>query len=190
MATSLMDKAQWAKLIYDTAGAAIPGISAAGRVLLVAHAAYESGWGQVATAARLANNIFNITAGSAWKGTKLVEKNADWEYPLGAATTAPQPPPPATTPWQKDAKGRWRRRIDQVWRKYPDYRAAILDYWDFLGPNQNGGRYVAARNALQAGNAAVFASELSKARYFTLPPAQYASEVGAVMSTVSRFLAS
>jgi len=189
---NLLDKAQWAKFVYDTAGANIPGLSTAGQLLLTAHAAYESGWGQVATAAKLANNIFNVTAGSVWlKANKptLIQKDADWEYYKGAVTPG-QLPPPAKTPWQQDKAGKWRRRIDQTWRKYADIRASILDYWDFLGPNQNNGRYLTARNALQVGNVPLFASELYKAGYFTLPPATYTSEISAIVSTVSKFLAS
>lgn len=174
---------QWARLVYMGAGEAIPGLSIAGRILLVSHAAYESGWGRQATAARVANNIFNITAGPAWSGDTFRQKDADWEYYKGTGT-----PPTAATPWSQDSAGRWRRRIDQVWRKYATYRDALVDYWGFLGPGQNRGRYVFARAALEAGNPVLFANELYKAGYFTLPPTTYASAVASIFSTVSTML--
>lgn len=182
----LTDKAKWAKYVFDEAGAAIPGASARTKAIIVAHAAYESGWGQIATAAKQANNIFNVTAGSWWLAAKkptLVEKNGDWSYYKGTGT-----PPPAETPWQKDDKGRWRRRIDQVWRKYADYREAIADYWSFLGPDQNGGRYQPARAALRDGDVATFAQKLYEEGYFTLPPDQYTQQLLAIVGTVTKFL--
>lgn len=157
----LKNKAQWVKYTFDQVSAALPQLSVKSRLMIVAHAAYESGYGQLSSAMKKgSNNLFNLTAGPAWGGPTV---------PGGDTNAAGQP-------------------ITQQWRVYPDYRASILDYWDFLGPNQNRGRYVAARAALQAGDIAGFAQALYKAGYYELNPSTYTTQLSGTFNAVSKLL--
>lgn len=157
----LTDRAQWAKFLFDEITSAVPNLSVRTRLMMVAHAAYESGWGQKSSAMKAGtNNLWNITAGPAWKG-------------------------PTSAGGDTDGAG---KPIVQQWRVYPSYRAAIQDYWSFLGPDQNGGRYVKARAALEDGDLQGFARELYSAGYFTLSPGAYASALAGVYGSVSDLL--
>lgn len=146
---------------WGDAGAA-PKLSTAAKVLIVAHAAFESDWGK-GTAAKLGFNYFNITAGPAWKGEVI--KGPDTEY---------------------DKAGNVKN-ITQQFRKYPSDRAAIEDYLSFLS-KQNGGRYSKAYTALLAGKLEDFVRELSIAGYFTLPLAQYQERMAKVNEIVIKLL--
>jgi len=178
---ALLDRPAWAKHVFDEITAAIPGLSVKSRLIVLAHAAYESGWGQGNRAAREANNLFNVTAGSAWKGDTLLVPNADLSYNTAECQRLGRPV-------QLQKNGKMACRIDQVWRKYPSYREALVDYWDFLGPNQNKGRYVTARNALQAGDLTAFGNALYAAGYFTLPAAEYVKTMQGVFTSASKLL--
>lgn len=137
-------------------------LSTAAKILIVAHGAFESGWGK-GTAAKMGFNYFNITAGPAWKGEVI--KGPDTEY---------------------DKAGNVKN-ITQQFRKYPSDRAAIEDYLSFLS-KQNGGRYSKAYAALLAGKLEDFVRELSIAGYFTLPLAQYQERMAKVNEIVIKLL--
>lgn len=157
----LKNKIQWVRYVFDEVTSVLPTLSVKARMLIVAHAAFESGYGQLSSAMKKgSNNLFNLTAGSSWLGPTVAG---------GDSNAAGQP-------------------ITQQWRVYPTYRASILDYWNFLGPNQNRGRYVAARNALQLGDVTQFAQQLYLAGYYELSPTLYASRLDGTFSAVSKLL--
>lgn len=157
-------RVRWLRDLWAALGTELPQLSTEARVLALAHATMESGWG-VTRQAREAYNVWNLTAGSAWRGPTMA--GGDTEY---------------------DAQGNVRP-ITQAWRVYGSMGAAVRDYWAFLGPTANRGRYVAARAALERGDAVAFAQELYRAGYYTLPPARYAEQLGAVVRSVSAALA-
>lgn len=158
----LKNKAEWAKFVFAEVTALLPQLSVKSRAMIVAHAALESGWGQSRSMNKGTNNLFNITAGSQWKGAKIVDVGGD-----------------------TDAAG---KSITQTWRVYPSYRDAIRDYWDFLGPNQNGGRYLPARQALEASDVGGFVQKLYAARYFELAPDKYLALYSGVVDSVAKRL--
>jgi len=175
------DSAKWAASLYGVISRELPQLSPKARVLMVAHAAYESGWGQKAAAARGSNNIWNLTAGSAWTGQIDFQPDADLSYNVSECSRLGRP---VTT----QSNGKPACRIDQRWRKYPSVNEAVRDYWSFLGPQQNGGRYIKARAALEAGDTVGFARELAAVGYYTLPSAEYAKKLGEVVESVQRRL--
>jgi len=183
---SVTDRAKWAKKVFDDVSAVLPGLDVKSRLLIVAHAAYETGWGGNSPA-RLANNIFNLTAESAWKGDVYRQANADVSYQPDVCKRLGRP-------MTRQKNGKLGCRIDQVWRKYPNYRAAIRDYWEFIGPNQNRGRYAPARAALERGDVAGFVRALAfpadgSHGYFDPAIAdEYASTLSAVFNTVCKYL--
>lgn len=132
------------------------------KIIIVAHGAFESGWG-TGTAAKLGHNYFNITSGPSWKSEVVL--GPDTEY---------------------DKTGKVKD-ITQRFRKYPSDRAAVTDYLSFLS-KQNGGRYAKAYAALIAGKMEDFIRELSIAGYFTLPVAQYQDRMVKVADSVRRIL--
>lgn len=145
---------------------ALPWLSTAARHLLDSHAALECGWG-VASAWVRGFNFGNITAGPSWRGTKWTEHDADDEYaPDGSV-----------------------KRVSQTWRAYSTVADAIADYWAFLGPDFNRGRYVRARSALEAADLPLFSVELFKAGYYTLPAFKYVARLGDVSRKVVATLA-
>ena len=178
----LASKAAWAKSLYAAVSQELPQLSVPARLLIVAHGGYESGWGTGKTVRRGNNNVFNITAGSAWKGAVDRAVNADTSY--SAADCQRQGRPMDKT----DSKGRRYCDIDQVWRKYGSVNEAVRDYWDFLGPNQNGGRYLLARQALEAADVTAFGNALSRAGYFTLPVGEYVANLQAIVNTARKFV--
>ena len=175
------DAAVWAQKLNGVIMKELPQLSAKARTIIIAHAAYESGWGQKAAAARGTNNIFNITAGSQWKGPIDVNVNGDLSFGVAECQRLGRP-------MTMQSNGKPACKIDQKWRKYASVNEAIRDYWSFLG-EQNGGRYLPARNALVAGDVPMFGQMLFTAGYFTLPPAEYVASMTKVVATAARFLA-
>lgn len=161
-AVALTGKAAFATDMYAAIGDELPALPLASRLIILAHAVYESGWGTARAAVR-GRNVFNLTAGSAWRGPSWSDVGGDLEYGAAGVT-----------------------RITQQWRIYGSLREAVRDYWSFLGPNANRGRYVKARAQLEAGNVTAFAHELYAAGYYTLPPEKYAAQLSAVLDTVRR----
>jgi flagellum-specific peptidoglycan hydrolase FlgJ len=154
-------KAAWLLTMEAAVEKELPQLKPSARALLLAHAALESGWGG-ARAWRRGFNFGNITAGKAWQGAKWTDVGGD-----------------------VDGKG---NPITQVWRAYSTVEDAIADYWDFLGPNQNRGRYVKARACLEQGDAINFALELHKAGYYELAAPEYARRLGVVLQIVLKEL--
>jgi flagellum-specific peptidoglycan hydrolase FlgJ len=95
----------FAVTMFDVVSRAFPFLSVKARLLIVAHAAHESGWGQLSNGRKVSNNVFNLTAGSSWKGPTIGGTDVD-------ANENP---------------------IAQNWRVYPSLDAAVADYWTFLG---------------------------------------------------------
>lgn len=155
------------RLWYDTIRRQLPSLSVPAQRLALAHAAYESGFGS-GFAARQANNPWNITAGSWWLARQrdvLRQENADDDYrPDGSVV-----------------------RIAQTWRRYDNRDEAVRDYRDFL-TTQNGGRYLPAWRALEAGDVTRFATELRAAGYFTFPLDAYRKNLQAVLGAVVKEL--
>lgn len=154
-------KLAWLLTLDEAVKKGLPHLKESARHLLLAHAAFESGWG-TAKAYRHGFNFGNITAGPVWKGAKWTDVGGD-----------------------VDGKG---NPITQVWRAYPSNEAAVQDYWDFLGV-QNGKRYKPARDRLEAGDAVNFALLLSKFRYYELPAHLYVQRLGKVLQIVNNELA-
>lgn len=158
-------KLAWLQTLNEQVKRFLPSLKDSARRLLLAHAALESGWG-TANAYRHGYNFGNITAGSQWKGAKWVDHHGDLVYlPDGTS-----------------------RIIDQEWRAYSSLNDALADYWSFLGPTQNGGRYVKARHFLEDGDAIRFCLELHDRGYYTLPSSEYSHRLGRVLQIVGENL--
>jgi flagellum-specific peptidoglycan hydrolase FlgJ len=139
----------------------LPFLSGTATNLVLAHLALESGYG-AARAAQRGHNLGNITAGAYWLGPKWVDRKGDTD---------------------KHGVG-----IDQTWRIYDSVHEFLADYWRFLGPVANGGRYVEARNELERGHGDPFARLLGKAGYYELDPDEYTRRLLSVLGTVTRIL--
>lgn len=142
------------------------GLSGKTRLLIIAHAALESGWGS-AVAAQRANNLFNITTGANWKGEFIL--GPDLEYPGDGGNPV---------------------KIEQKWRKYKDDAAAIADYLDVVLQYR---RYLPARAALLDGDPESFVRLLGPDRaaekppvggYYTLPTTKYLRVYNATLAEV------
>lgn len=110
--------------------------------VLLAQAALETGWGRhVIHTQRGENsfNLFNIKAGTAWRGAKV--NVSTLEYAQGVAR---------------------QERAD--FRRYNNYAESFADYVDFLQSNP---RYQRALSL--GGNSAAYAEELQRAGYATDP---------------------
>lgn len=173
--------ALWAGRLYAVVSTELPALSMRAKLLMIAHAAYESGWGQKAAAALGTNNLWNITAGSQWKGATVVQPNGDLSFKVEECERKGRP-------LVRQSNGKMACRIDQTWRKYDSVNAAVKDYWDFLGPNQNAGRYSKARMALESGDVSAFGTRLYDAGYFTLDPIEYTKSMTAVVASVKKYL--
>lgn len=67
----------FAQRLLQIVSQVLPGLSLRARLLVVAHAAYESGWGSVGQHRDLTNNIFDLTAGSQWTGPVVMGTTPD-----------------------------------------------------------------------------------------------------------------
>lgn len=175
-------KAEWAKYIFDSIDSVIPELygNLRAKLIITAHAAYESGWGGVAGAVsashlKQTNNIFNLTCGASWTGPRFNQANADDEY-------APD--------------GTYKGRISQCWRSYPSQLAALADYWKFLDASRYASRGV--KGFIKAGDVVGFSQALFNAGYFTLPVNDYykdgvlkkgyATSLNSIVNTVIGFV--
>jgi flagellum-specific peptidoglycan hydrolase FlgJ len=102
----LSGKAPFIQAVADAIGPIQGQLSDDSWALVIAHAAFESGWGKAK--ASTGWNWFNITAGAYWAGP--VQPGPDTEY---------------------DAAGNVKK-ITQRWRVYADGTSAIQDYLAFL----------------------------------------------------------
>jgi flagellar protein FlgJ len=130
--------------------------------LVVAHAAYESGWGSARAAS--GRNYFNLTAGSRWRGR--IVQGPDLEYSDGVV-----------------------KRITQRFRAYDSDAEAVRDYLAFLSmPRYRPAREaLVAGDALRF--VQLLGPDRSRETppvggYYTLPTARYAAEFAAVLEQV------
>jgi flagellum-specific peptidoglycan hydrolase FlgJ len=165
-AAVVVDKATWARRTAAAISVELAQLSPAAQRLVLAHAAYESGFGTARAAVR-GNNVFNITAGSAWSGETWTDVAGDEAF---------------------DSQGNSLGRIDQVWRVYGSINEAVRDYWQFLGPSANRGRYATARAALEQADLSLFAARLFAAGYFGLPVARYTAGLSATLTTTRLYV--
>jgi flagellum-specific peptidoglycan hydrolase FlgJ len=155
------ERHDWCLRIHGEIFTTLPFLSISSTHLVLAHLALESGYG-TAKAARRGHNLGNLTAGPYWLGQKWVDVGGDTD---------------------KDGE-----RITQTWRIYYSVSEFLVDYWRFLGPVANGGRYVEARNELERGHGEPFARGLGKAGYYELDPDEYARRLLSVLGTVTRII--
>lgn len=132
-----------------------------GLLLTIAWAAFESNWGRT-TGFRLANNPWNITAGSKWTGP--VVPGPDTEY---------------------DNKGNVKN-ITQQWRKYNTIADAVGDMVTFLTVTNS--QYLAARDLLFKGDTS-FTDSLAAGHYYTLPSGEYKAGVLSCLEDVKALAA-
>jgi hypothetical protein len=154
-------KLDWTKAIYGEVRATLGFLSPAAAELVVAHLALESGFGG-AKAAVHGRNLGNLTAGDSWTGPKWKDEGGD-----------------------RNAKG---ELIDQWWRIYPTTRDFLVDYWTFLGPTANHGRYTVARNHLERGRLGDFSTTLRFAGYYELGADLYTQRLRAIADVVHIYL--
>jgi hypothetical protein len=137
------------------------------QILIIAHAAYESGWGKTKQAQQ-AFNLFNVSAGSSWKGPTM--EGGDLEFGAGGV-----------------------KKIVQKWRCYGSMGEAVGDYLHLLELP----RYLPARAALMDGDGARFIEWLGPDRahqnpplggYFTLSTTTYLRCFSAVVAEVTALI--
>lgn len=127
--------------------------------IVVAHAAFESGWGTSAPA-RLANNIFNITRPAF---TRLpTYESGDLEY---------------------DTRGNVKK-ITQQFAKYKSLDEGVEHYFEFI----DGKRYRASLQPLTRGDFVGFISKLREGGYFTLPLLEYLNRMSPVLGQVCTYI--
>lgn len=148
----------WAAIVEATPNLGSTALATRVRVMILAHAAYETGWG-ITTGYRLGNNLFNITRSASDAGP--VVSGPDTEC---------------------DASGNCRP-ITQRFRAYGSLAESVRDYIAFLSAS----RYAASLKLLLAGDLG-FAEALGKAGYYTLPIAKYVSSYRAMIDSVVKRL--
>lgn len=141
------------------------------KLLVIAQAALESGWGKTAQAQQ-GNNILNLAAG-----------------------TVEQPAPPSV--WggpvmiggdkEHSASGQVKS-IRQRWRVYPSLEAGLQDYWKLLGLK----RYQPAQEQLARGDIGFLQTigpppagcPNTRGCYYTLPTAKYVARITPILEQV------
>lgn len=144
--------------LWPTIEIQVPSLGYTSRKMILAHAAYESGWGR-STPAREANNLFNVTGGSAGGSITAGDRECD---AAGNCTS-----------------------ITQRFRAYDSRAQSLADYVALL----SNFRYRMAWEALTRGDPDLFVRELYTAGYFTLPPDQYLTTYRGVLAGVEKRLA-
>ena len=157
----------------------LPPLSVQTRALIIAHAAYESGWG-IAKAARVGFNFWNLTAGSLWKGEVVMGNDTEYEAGKSAA-----------------------KAIVQRFRKYGSPVGAVIDYVKFLSTP----RYADGKAKLMKGDS-TFVVDIGlykygpdgkpmlawqgltspKGGFYTLPIERYAKEFELVLAEVKNIV--
>lgn len=146
------EKSQFVKRLAECE--ALRGLPAKTQLMIISHAAFESGWG-VALASKY-GNVFNVTAGSSWKGPTT--PGPDMEYKDGVA-----------------------KHITQQWRVYDSLNDAVADYLRLLEKP----RYTDAKLALLDGKPEDFIEHLHAGGYFTLSPREYLRVFLSVLAQVT-----
>lgn len=131
------------------------GLNDAAMQIVIAQAAFESGWGK-STPAKLGNNIFNVTRAA--NDSRPIIESGDQECDADGNCTA----------------------IIQRFAKYASLAEALAEYFALLSSP----KYASALTPLYAGDAASFAAALRAGGYFTLPLAQYQSRLASVLASV------
>ena len=171
----------WAFDFWNALTATLPQLSFQSRLLLFSHAAYESGWGVTAAAARNAYNAFNTTAGKDGSVTLqryLASGGQVWAQPNADFTYSNPPADPAAEGWTKDQQGRWRLRIPQNWRKFNSWEENIRDQWNHWILRSD---YTRVRAALEAADPVAYVQALYDVKYFDYPVQSYAQELLSVL---------
>lgn len=154
--TTPPSQAQFVAMMFAAIRRVYPFASQQTQRLIVAHAAYETGWGK-STPFMRGWNAFNITRLPS--DTRPVIQSGDLEYA-----------PDGTV-----------RKITQRFAAYPSLDESIHHYLSFIGAS----RYTNARDLLTQGTLD-FVDALSRGGYFTLPLAQYKSAMQSVLASVTR----
>lgn len=134
-----------------------PYLSPAAQQIVVAHAAFESGWGK-SKPARLGFNLFNVTRTRS--DSRPVIESEDLEY---------------------DSSGN-ARPITQRFAKYGSLGEGLAEYFRLL----SGPRYAGTLARLEAGDSVGFVNELREGGYFTLPLAEYQQTFVGVLAGVRK----
>jgi len=138
------------------------GLVARARLIIIAHGAYETGWGRLGTAVQ-GYNYWNLSAGTVGAPSK------DWTGPVILG---------ADKEYTKEGKV---VNITQRWRAFASPREAVLHYLSpqWINPTNgwNAG-YRTAGTALRAGDAVGFVQGLRAGGYFTLPLEPFVDAAG------------
>lgn len=102
-------------LPYARAAEKADGISA---VFRVAQGALESGWGK----SGIGNNLFGITAGSTWKGKKVLKTTTEYHE-----TDNVKYPEILSVDWSAD-RGMFRYKVKRYFRDYDSLTEAFIDH--------------------------------------------------------------
>ena len=145
------------KGLRATLEAIAPYLSPAAQQIVIAHAAFESGWGK-SKPARLGFNLFNVTRTKA--DTRPVVESGDLEY---------------------DSSGN-ARPITQRFAAYSSLGEGLAEYFKLL----SGPRYAGTVARLEAGDSVGFVNELREGGYFTLPLAEYQRTFAGVLAGVRK----
>lgn len=149
------------------------------QILVISHAAYESGWGTTKQA-KEACNIFNVSRGS-WKGKTMAGGDTEYKRDAGGKLVLGADGRPIVT------------KINQAWRFYSTLAEAVADYFKLLSY----ARYRPAYAALKGGDSTRFIELLGPDRahenppiggYYTQETQVYLRNFSAVASEVSAIL--
>lgn len=147
---------EFVKDVREALGGVAPYLSVPAQQLVVAHGAFESGWGKSGPAKR-GLNLFNVTR--VLGDARPVIESGDQEC---------------------DANGLCRP-IVQRFAAYGSLGEALADYFGLLAQ-----KYAGALVALEQGNPTLFVQKLREGGYYTLPLADYASRFAGVLAGVKK----
>lgn len=151
-----MDPRDFVKHLSAPLRSADPTLASLPRCIVIAHAAFESGWGGTKIA-KEGHNYFSITRLRS-SDAPIIE-SGDKEYkPDGTVI-----------------------QISQPFAKYASAEEALVDYFKFIKKL----RYQPAYSHLMAGNLVAFITTLRKGGYFTLPLDQYLAAMSSVLGRVA-----
>lgn len=132
------------------------GVSRPARILAIAQAVLESGWGRT-TMARAGYNFFNITR-------------------------SPTDSRPIIVAGDQDCSSGTCKPITQRFAKYGSVDEGVADYLRLISI----ARYADARRHLANGAVVEFTTALYRGGYFTLPLPEYLSQMQAIYKSVER----
>jgi len=153
---------EFAQAVMAALSRVIPNAPSATRILITAHAAFETGWGRTSGFVK-GNNLFNIT-----------------RLPTDPAPIIMGPDsecPPGTTDLSQC------RKITQRFAAYPSIDASISHYLSFINRTKFGDAY----SRLMAGRVD-FVGPLGKGGYYTLPIPTYLSTIKSVFNQVTALI--